>query len=431
VAVPGRGEGRALTVFDRRLNRSSIHEPNMITTSTPAFDVFISHASEDKGRFVDALDTALRERGVTCWYDARAIQLGDDFRRRMDEGLSHARFGVVVLSPNFFKYWPEAELSALFNQEATFNQSRILPVRLDLDRATLTQHLPLLAARAEVSWELGVPTVADRIRDVVRSSGLSTRSGRSRAYNLPVRRARTLFGREPDMQRLVAALMAGQSVRVAASVEGLAGVGKTELALHLVDRLSETDRFPGGIFWFDSENPNLTAVWGGPIADSLAVGTGPLEERAAAAIRLVSAGPPTLVVLDNVERWTRESEPHPLPAGSHVSLLVTTRSRFLAGPSFEHYTLDVLDPLAAQAFLAALSGRDVVLEGGAEELLAYLGGHTLALAGGRVSSRISNRVVWNLRAQAGGRGRRRGARIGSRPVRAHGSPSTRCPPPSS
>src|SRR5262245_32247513 len=159
----------------------------------------------------------------------------------MDEGLSRARFGVVVLSPNFFKYWPEAELSALFNEEATFNQSRILPIRLDLDRATLTARLPLLAARADMSWDQCVAAVADRIRDVVRSSGPSTRSGRSRAYNLPVRRASTLFGREPDMERLLAALMAGQSVRVAASVEGLAGVGKTELALHLVDGLSETE----------------------------------------------------------------------------------------------------------------------------------------------------------------------------------------------
>ena len=68
----------------------------MDTRSTPAFDVFISHASEDKGRFVDALDTALRERGVTCWYDARAIQLGDDFRRRMDEGLSRRTWPSTV-----------------------------------------------------------------------------------------------------------------------------------------------------------------------------------------------------------------------------------------------------------------------------------------------------------------------------------------------
>ena len=349
------------------------------TSPNQEFDVFISHASEDKARFVEALDIALRQRGVTCWYDSRGIHLGDDFRRRMDEGLSQARFGVVVLSPNFFKYWPEAELSALFNQEATFNQSRIIPVRLDLDRATLTRRLPLLAPRAEVSWDLGVATVADRIRDVVRSSAPSMPLGHSRAYNLPVRRARTLYGRETDIERLLAALVAGQSVRVAASVEGLAGVGKTELALHLVDQLSQTGRFPGGIFWVDAENPNLTAVWGGPIADSLAVGAGSIEERATSALRLVSAGPPALVVLDNVERWTRESEPRPLPTGSQVSLLVTTRSRFLAGPSFEHHTLEVLVPHAARAFLTALCGRNLSHEDGVEELLKHLDGHTLAL----------------------------------------------------
>ena len=63
----------------------------MNATSSNTYDVFISHASEDKGRFVDQLDAALRERGVTCWYDARGIQLGDDFRRRMDEGDSRRR----------------------------------------------------------------------------------------------------------------------------------------------------------------------------------------------------------------------------------------------------------------------------------------------------------------------------------------------------
>lgn len=369
-----------MRAYERPLGEAGPQYPrSMNTTSALTYDVFISHASEDKHRFVDALDAALRERGLTCWYDARGIQLGDDFRRRMDDGLSRARFGVVVLSPNFFKYWPEAELSALFNQEATFHQKRILPVRLDLDRATLTQRSPLLAARADVGWDLGVDTVADRIRDVVRSSSEGLPSARSRAYNLPVRRVRRLFGRDTDTERLLHALVAGRSVSVAASVEGLAGVGKTELALHLVDRLSETDRFAGGIFWLDADKPDLTSAWGGPIADALAVGAGPIEERAAAAIRLASSGGPILVVLDNVETWTRETEPHPLPTGSGVSLLLTTRSRNLGGPSFNHYELDVLDGPAARDFLAAISGRDLTREAGATELLDHLGGHTLAL----------------------------------------------------
>src|SRR3954453_17085222 len=102
----------------------------------PAVDVFISFASEDRARFVEPLLTALRERRIGCWYDAEQIALGDDFRRRMDEGLARARFGVVLLSPRYItKYWPQAELSALFAQEAAFNDTRILPVLCDLDRA--------------------------------------------------------------------------------------------------------------------------------------------------------------------------------------------------------------------------------------------------------------------------------------------------------
>jgi hypothetical protein len=162
------------------------------TLPATGHDVFISHASEDKRRFVDALEAALRERGVTCWYDSHEVQLGDDFVRKMNEGLAGARYGVVVLSPNFFKYWPESELSALCNQEATFDQKRLLPVWLDLDRATLTMRLPLLAGRADISWEQGVAVVADRIRDAVRTPVAPT--ARSRSSRQPTGRRNRAAG---------------------------------------------------------------------------------------------------------------------------------------------------------------------------------------------------------------------------------------------
>jgi tetratricopeptide (TPR) repeat protein len=343
------------------------------------FDVFVSHASEDKERFVEPLLAALRERGIRFWYDAEQIRLGDDFRRRMDEGLAKSRFGVIVLSPRFFKYWPEAELSALFAQEAAFDQTRILPIRCDLDRATLISRSPLLGARANVGWEMGVPVIADRIRDRVRSAPVGSRVVPSPLYNMPSRRARQLFGRATDLQQLDALLLPGRSVQVAASIEGLAGVGKTELALHIVNRLAEGGRFPGGIFWFDAEHPDLTTAWGSAVADALAVGGGTIQERAASALRMASTGAPILIILDNVEKWTRDSEPKPLPTGSHLALLVTTRNRSLGGYSFEHYTLEVLPREAAREFLSAVAGRDLTGSAGTEDLLRHLDGHSLAI----------------------------------------------------
>ncbi|HKR14183.1 MAG TPA: tetratricopeptide repeat protein, partial [Pyrinomonadaceae bacterium] len=344
-----------------------------------SFDIFICHASEDKARFVFPLYNELEQRRLTCWIDYREIQLGDDFRRRMDEGLARSRFGIVILSPHFFKYWPQAELSALFNQEATFDQKRILPVRCDIDRATVTQRLPLLAGRADASWDLGVAVIADRIRDAILNDPNPIPGKRSQVYNLPIRRAQKLFGRNADIENLLYRLEPGKAIRVAASIEGLAGVGKTELALHLIDHLADAGRFPGGIFWFDAENPVLTHTWGSVVADGLAVGPGEITERAAAAVRLVSSGPPALIVLDNVEEWTRSSEPRPLPKGTHLGLLVTTRHRFLAGSMFEHYTLEFLPKEDSRELLSTVAGRDLSASPGTGLLLEYLDGHSLAL----------------------------------------------------
>ena len=376
--LPATGYRLPATGYRRLDDPATPHGPiivGVVPDAAQQYDVFVSHASDDKARFVEPLIAALCERGVRVWVDHEQIRIGDDFRRRIDDGLSRSRFGVVILSPHSFKYWTQAELSALFNQEAALDQTRILPLRCDLDRATVVERLPLLSARADLGWELGVRAIAERIHDRVREAPSLVRPTHTRVYNLPARRARELFGRESDLVRLEELLLPGRNVHLAASIEGLAGVGKTELALHLVDRLSEAGRFPGGIFWLDAENPDLTLAWGTTIADGLAVGAGTLEERAAAAVRIASGGSPVLVVLDNVEQWTRASEPRPLPHGAQVALLVTTRHRFLAGPSFTHHSLETLPENAARKLLVSVAGRDL----DADDLLRFLDGHTLAI----------------------------------------------------
>lgn len=54
--------------------------------TTPEYDVFISHASEDKDEVVRPLATALRDKGVKVWYDEFEMKIGDslvdEFRRK-------------------------------------------------------------------------------------------------------------------------------------------------------------------------------------------------------------------------------------------------------------------------------------------------------------------------------------------------------------
>ena len=55
------------------------------------WDVFISHASEDKNDFVRPLAQALKASGLMPWYDETTLTVGDSLRRKIDEGLASSR----------------------------------------------------------------------------------------------------------------------------------------------------------------------------------------------------------------------------------------------------------------------------------------------------------------------------------------------------
>jgi tetratricopeptide (TPR) repeat protein len=284
----------------------------------------------------------------------------------------------VIVSPHSSSFWPETTLSALFAQEAAGGDVRVLPIRCDLTLAELATRDPLLAGRHSLGWELGVDALARTIADRVRAVR-PTPQPRSPLYNVPGRRAQVFVGRASDLEKLEAGLAKRGAVAVSTSIEGLAGVGKTELALQLIDRLSRTDRFPGGIVWFDAEERDLTPQWGGAIATALAVGEGPVLERAHSAMRIIASGGPALLVLDNVASWTEAGRPHPLPSGAHLSLAITTRERRLGGQAFTHVELHCLAPGPARELLAEVSQRNLDREPGTDDLLTHLDGHALAI----------------------------------------------------
>src|ERR1700694_5684589 len=98
-----------------------------------AYDVFISYASEDRGRVAQPLAKELESRGLQVWYDEIKLQLGDSLRRKIDAGLSGCRFAVVVLSPRYFaKEWTQYELDSLVSRQTGEKQKIILPIWYDV-----------------------------------------------------------------------------------------------------------------------------------------------------------------------------------------------------------------------------------------------------------------------------------------------------------
>jgi len=142
-----------------------------IDTKPVEWDVFISHASEDKDAFVRSLAEALQKNDILVWYDEFTLTVGDGLRRSIDYGLAHSRYGVVVISPDFLKKeWPQKELDGLAAREAD-GRKVILPVWHKVDQKTLRQYSPLLADRVATSSAKGVGAV---VADLMKAmTGLS------------------------------------------------------------------------------------------------------------------------------------------------------------------------------------------------------------------------------------------------------------------
>ncbi len=131
------------------------------------WDVFISHASEDKKAVVLPLADALKKAGIKVWLDQQELRIGDSLREKIDEGLAKSRFGVVVLSPNFLaKSWPRKELNGLMAIEED-GQKVILPVWHKVTKSELAQYSPILADRLAASTAQGIKSVAEAISKVV------------------------------------------------------------------------------------------------------------------------------------------------------------------------------------------------------------------------------------------------------------------------
>jgi len=131
------------------------------------WDVFISHASEDKDSFVKSLADELAKRGVRVWYDDFTLKIGDSLRHSIAKGLSESRFGIVVLSLNFFKkHWTQQELSALFVREEQ-DKKVILPIWLDLSKEEVSELFPLLADKKAVHASSGLKNIVSELLDVI------------------------------------------------------------------------------------------------------------------------------------------------------------------------------------------------------------------------------------------------------------------------
>jgi hypothetical protein len=127
-------------------------------TKSQMWDVFISHASEDKA-YVEEVHRTFVATGIQVWVDKGVLRWGDRLRSRIDDGLKRSQFVIVVLSNAFLrmKKWTEYELDSAFALE-TVREERILPLWHGITPEELVEYSPGLSNRLALDSSKQSPT---------------------------------------------------------------------------------------------------------------------------------------------------------------------------------------------------------------------------------------------------------------------------------
>lgn len=161
--------GVEFRVTPKRLREALVSQQDQIEPlpssrhSKVEYDIFISHANEDKEAVARPLAAALQQRNVRVWFDEVALTIGDSLRRSIDRGLTRSRYGVVILSPSFLrKEWPNRELDGLVALDDG-SEKVILPVWHNVSQRQIARYSPTLADKLGASTAKGIDHVADQI----------------------------------------------------------------------------------------------------------------------------------------------------------------------------------------------------------------------------------------------------------------------------
>jgi class 3 adenylate cyclase/tetratricopeptide (TPR) repeat protein len=169
-------------------------------------------------------------------------------------------------------------------------------------------------------------------------------------------------GREPELARLLADAPGGRPQARIHAIDGMAGIGKTSLAVHAAHRLAPG--FPDGQLFLplQAHTPGQRPVNPADALASLLMTAGvaaqqipPGLDARAARWRDYTAGKKMLLVLDDA---VGHEQVRPLLPGTPDSLvLITSRRRLTALEDAAVVSMDVMAPEEAAALLARLAGR--------------------------------------------------------------------------
>ncbi|HYW37845.1 MAG TPA: TIR domain-containing protein [Terriglobales bacterium] len=138
---------------------------NDVETKRPA-KVFLSYVSSDKAsaRFIA---DALRQSGVSTWFDEWEIHVGDSIIQRIEDGAMSSDYILLLLSPAAVESeWLKAEISMALSRELHERAIRLVPVLVaDCDIPPVLRDRVLLDLRGN-NREIGIRRLVEQLSAV-------------------------------------------------------------------------------------------------------------------------------------------------------------------------------------------------------------------------------------------------------------------------
>lgn len=132
--------------IDKMNGVEKVEVPKYQAKTLPEYDVFISHANQDKEDLIEKLYQSLQKLGISIFYDKESLEWGDNWKERILNGTKKAEFAIIVISENFFdREWTERELSEFLNRQNRNGQKLILPIVHNITMQQLQEKYPNVA----------------------------------------------------------------------------------------------------------------------------------------------------------------------------------------------------------------------------------------------------------------------------------------------
>jgi hypothetical protein len=351
-------------------------DPFSAGTMELEYDVFLSHCGQDTKRgFANWLRLSLERVGVSCFFDEKSLEGGDEAPKSMLAAMETAKIGVIVLSPGFFKQeWCMKELQAFarrgrvfpifypsFEAVAKAKDEAVAEKVWEQFKQCLTEEqeyretlkaLNVTGVRLDSFDGFEASCIYDATRQLVKLLDRSEAGVQLSSEGLLVGQVEHLR----TLKELLGVSLEGSAASSASTqeevgivgVKGMGGIGKSTLARKLSDDRDVRNHFNGNVCWLkvgpDPSDKEICELQRQVILQLCDLDEKPQSsDLGKSLIKARLKGKRVLICLDDVWEKVEVVEVGDLGPGSRI--LKTSRNK--QAIDGQVYNLEILDPHSA------------------------------------------------------------------------------------